>query len=145
MVTLKYPYLFLILFLLGGDNLVAQSNMTQVLANEQARFDAMIHRDTLALESLLSPDLVYIHSNALRETKADHVRSVISGKIVYEKMEPSNNSVRFFGKTAINTGDIHVKGIISGNPFDVKMLYTAVYRKKKKRWLLVSWQTTRQP
>jgi len=145
MVTPKHAFLLFFLLLLGEINLLAQSNMGQLLATEQSRFDAMIHRDTVTLQSLLAPDLVYIHSNALRETKAEHIRSVTSGKIVYENMERSNNSVRFYGKTAINTGDIHVKGIISGNPFDVRMLYTAVYRKIKKRWLLVSWQTTRQP
>lgn len=145
MVTTNFKPIFLLLLLLPVFSLVGQSKANKVLGSEQARFDAMKARDTVALHRFLSDDLVYIHSNALRENKSDHIRSIVSGKIVYQSMDREGTTVRIFGETAITSGEIHVKGIISGNPFDVKMLYTAVYRKKKQRWQLVSWQTTRIP
>ena len=145
MVTTKITPICCLLLIFFTASLSAQSIGAQVLDAEQARFDAMIAKDTVALERMLSKDLVYVHSNALKENKQDHIRSVASGKIVYQEMTHSENRVRIYRKIAINTGAIKVKGIISGNPFDVKMLYTAVYQKKKGRWQLLSWQTTRIP
>ncbi len=151
MVTIKHQFFFLLLLVLSGGMLSAQSNtkqtskIIQILVTEEARFKAMIDRDSVALLQYLSPDLVYIHSNTLVESRQEHIHAITSGKIIYQIMDRSQNNVRFYGKIAINTGNIRVKGIISGNPFDVNMLYTAVYQKKKKRWLLLSWQTTRKP
>ncbi len=151
MVTPNKQSLLLLILALAGFRLLAQTNprqtskTIQLIVTEEARFKAMIDRDSVALLQYLSPDLVYIHSNALKETMHEHIRSITTGKIVYQVMDRSQNNVRFYGKIAINTGDIHVKGIISGNPFDINLLYTAVYRKKKKGWLLVSWQTTKKP
>ncbi len=135
----------LFLSLLGSIAILfGQSNNTRtVLAVEQARFDAMIQSDTIKLETLLDKKLLYIHSNGLKETKKDHIRSIGTRKIVYQQMNRAENSIRFFGKTAISAGVIQVKGILSGTPFDVRMLYTAIYRKRKHKWLLVNWQSTR--
>lgn len=105
----------------------------------------MTKADTQALKQLLADDLVYIHSNALKETKADHLRSIGTGKIVYQQMDREAVSVRVYGKTALSSGTIKVKGILNGNPFELRMLYTAVYRKNKKGWQLVNWQSTRLP
>jgi ketosteroid isomerase-like protein len=151
MVTIKHQFFFLLLLVLPAGMLSAQSKTRQIsktiqiLVTEEARIKAMIDKDSVALLQYLSPDLVYIHSNTLVESRQEHIHAITSGKIIYQIMDRSQNNVRFYGKIAINTGNIHVKGIISGNPFDVNMLYTAVYQKKKKRWLLLSWQTTRKP
>lgn len=58
-------------------------------------------------------------------------------------MDRETAQVRFYGKTSITNGTIKVKGLLSGNPFEVRMLYTAVYRKQHKNWQLVNWQSTR--
>jgi ketosteroid isomerase-like protein len=124
----------------------AQSKKSaEVLATEQSRFEAMTNRDTVALARLLAPDLVYIHSNALQESKSTHIGAIVQGKLVYQSMNREKASVRFFGKTAITNGTILVKGILNGNPFDIHLLYTAVYRKQKRVWQLVNWQSTRIP
>ncbi len=144
MVTSSSLFRYLWIFLLGAVDLSGQSNATTaILAIEQTRFEAMIRRDTAALQQLLSDDLVYIHSNALKEDKTEHIRSIASEKIIYKNMDRETAQVRFYGKTSITNGTIKVKGLLSGNPFEVRMLYTAVYRKQHKNWQLVNWQSTR--
>src|SRR5690349_8373776 len=105
-----------------------------VLQTELKRFNAMVQKDTVLLERLLAQDLVYVHSNALKENKQEHIRSIITGKIVYQRMDREEATVRLYGKTAVINGAIKVKGILSANPFEVRMLYTAVYRKNKAVW-----------
>jgi ketosteroid isomerase-like protein len=137
---------FFWVFFLGFFSLGAQNAKTDVvLSIEKTRLDAMVQRDTNKLQQLLADDLLYIHSNALKEDKKEHIRSIASGKIVYQRMEREDATVRKYGKTAVVSGAIKVKGLFSGNPFDLKMLYTAIYRKNKSGWQLVHWQTTRLP
>lgn len=114
-----------------------------ILLSEQSRFDAMMGHDSVVLTRLLADDLIYIHSNGLKENKKEHIAAIQTGKIIYQSMNRENPAVRIYGKTALVSGKISVKGIISGNPFDIKLLYTAVYHKKRSVWQLVNWQSTR--
>lgn len=133
---------FLLLFF-NVQLLVAQSTISD---SEDMRFNAQVEKDTVLLRRILSDDLVYIHSNALEETKSDFLHSIKTGNITYNSMQPEpGRAIRNFGKTGISNGIVQVKGLIQGNPFEVRLRYTAVYVKQKKRWRLVSWQSTKIP
>jgi len=132
-----------ILLLFSSSVLNAQSKSTQkVLETETQRFAAMMRADTLALRPMLAEELVYVHSNALKENKSEHLAAIASKKLVYEKMDREEASVRFYGKTALVNGIVKVKGTIKGNAFEVRLFYLAVYRKKKGAWVMINWQST---
>jgi ketosteroid isomerase-like protein len=132
-----------LLFLFSSLN--AQSkDASKILSIENLRFAAMMHADTAALRPMLADDLVYIHSNALVERKLEHLAAIGLRKLVYEKMDREAAEVRFYGKTALVNGTIKVQGILNGNAFAVRLLYLAVYRKKRHTWQLVHWQSTRK-
>ena len=137
---MKYQLTFLLLCFFLFSN--AQ---TEVLDTEALRFLAMTSRDTVALRPLLSDDLVYIHSNGLQESKEAHLTSIRTGSIVYQKMTRKDVRVRKYKKMAITNGDVQVQGTLNNTPFEIHLLYTAVYRKHKKTWQLVNWQSTRLP
>lgn len=104
----------------------------------------MTQKDTARLKKFLADDLVYLHSNGLTETKHGHLESIGSGNITYKSMDRAPQTrVRVYGKWAITNGSVRVVGILKGNPFDVQLTYSAVYRKKKGRWQLVNWQSSR--
>lgn len=111
---------------------------------EDDRFRAQVRKDTETLSELLSEDLVYIHSNGLVESKSDFLKSIATGKIVYQEMKAAGErSFRYLGRVAIGTGIVNVKGLFDGTPFDIQLRYTSVYHKQKNRWWLVSWQSTK--
>lgn len=146
MVTFRFIPIFLGFILCADINLYAQTtSKDDVLREEQRRFEAMIQRDTQKLRQMLAEELVYIHSNGLKEGKKDHIQTIASGKIVYQSMMRESVDLRTYGKIAISSGTIKVKGLIQDNPFDVRMLYTAVYKKHKRGWQLLNWQSTRLP
>ncbi|MBL7792034.1 MAG: nuclear transport factor 2 family protein [Saprospiraceae bacterium] len=133
---------FLLLFF-NVQLLVAQSTISD---SEDMRFNAQVKKDTVLLRRILSDDLVYIHSNALVETKSDFLHSISTGNITYNSMQPEpGRAIRNYGKTGISNGIVQVKGLIQGKPFEVRLRYTAVYVKQKKTWRLVSWQSTKIP
>lgn len=133
-----------LLFLLCIPVLNAQSPQLQtVLDQETYRFVAMMKADTSALRPMLSDDLVYVHSNGLTESKAEHLASISSGKLVYQKMQREAANVRFYGKTALVNGTLKVSGLLNGTAFELQLLYLAAYRKKRGHWQLVHWQSTK--
>ncbi len=121
------------------------SAQSKVLTDEGRRFAAMTSRDTAALRGMLHDDLIYIHSNNLTENKAQHIAAIGSGRLVYKEMTSESVNLRRYGKTALTNGTVQVKGILNGTPFEVRLAYTAVYRKKRGHWRLLNWQSTRIP
>ncbi len=145
MVTCRYCAI-VVLFFYWTLPALAQSNAAlKVLASESRRFEAMIRVDTAALRPMLANELLYVHSNALKENKLEHLSAIASRKLVYEKMDREHADVRFYGKTALVHGTLQVQGILNGNPFAVRLFYTAIYRKKRNFWQLVHWQSTKTP
>lgn len=129
--------LFLILFIIPFG-LFAQRTP---LASQQLRFDAMTKMDTVLLQNILHSDLEYVHSNGLIETKNDFIHSVANQKIRYENIELLKTTEKKYGKTAVITGFCKVRGKINNNPFDIKLRYISIYRRKHGKWLLKSWQS----
>lgn len=144
---MKYAQHFRIALLLAMSavpfSVTAQKSVAQ---SESMRFSAQISQDTTALHRLLSDNLIYIHSNALVETKPDFIRSVGGGGIRYLAMSSvSPAEIRQWGKTAVAVGIVNVRGLYQGVAFDMRLRYTSVYRKHKGIWQLSSWQSTRVP
>ncbi len=138
--SIFFPFLFLPIFAL------AQSKTEQkILDTELRRFEAMERKDTSALHDLLAGDLVYIHSNTLTENKKEHISNIATGHLIYEKMTREQAKVRRYGKTALSNGTVQVRGILNKKNFEMRLAYTAVYRKKGGTWRLVNWQSTRVP
>lgn len=132
--------LFSLVLPLSGQNARARD----VLDTETRRFGLMTKADTFALAPLLAAELFYIHSNGLTETKAQHLSAIAAGRLVYRNMEREEVAVRFYGKkTALTNGIVKVSGILNGNAFELRLRYTALYRRQKGLWRLVNWQSTR--
>lgn len=138
---MKYTLIYILFFI--NFSIFAQHSPE---LSEKSRFEAQISRDTLTLDRLLSADLIYVHSNALLETKADFLHSISGGGIQYLEMRKlSGDPERRWGRTALLSGVVAVRGNFRDTPFDVQLRYNSVYRKERGVWELVSWQSTRIP
>ncbi len=136
--------LSILLFLVLTVPAAAQSKTEQeILDTELRRFEAMERRDTALLRDLLADDLYYLHSNALHEDKAAHISAIASGRLIYKKMSRERAVVRRYGRTALVNGIVRVSGMLNQASFDIRLVYTAVYRKKCGKWRLANWQSTR--
>ncbi len=146
MIHSKFISIRLILLFILPATLTAQSGKSlEVLNAESRRFLAMIEADTAALRPMLADDLIYVHSNALKETKSTHLAAIGSKKLVYKTMDRQDVQVRVYAKTVLVNGTLHVKGILNDNAFEVQLLYSAMYHKKRGVWQLANWQSTKLP
>jgi len=127
-------------FVLSAASVGSNADKQDVLAAMDAYKGAMTHKDGAALEKLLGDDLTYVHSDGLLETKADVIKSVVSGKAAVDKIEfLPDTDVRVHGKTAFVAGkeDLwHPTSI-------VHMHVLHVWEKGPQGWQLVARQATR--
>jgi hypothetical protein len=86
----------------------------EALSAEQMRHAAQTSNDFDTMEKIFSPDLVYVHSSSVVDTKQSYIDSMRSGAVVYKVMTQTNVEVRTFGCIAILTGngkyDVRVNG-----------------------------------
>ena len=114
-----------------------------VLRADDRRFEAMRREDWAGLDGALADDLVYVHSTARRETKAEHIGNLRAGKPHYRGIAPREREVRVHGSVGIVNGvsEMHVERDGKENRFTVR--YLAVYAKTGEQWRMIAWQSTR--
>lgn len=145
---------FRVLFLsfgltLAGSGLIAQEpaslDQKALLASNSARFTAMVRGDLTALDTLLGPELSYIHSDGVLESKAQFLATLRTGRLRYQAIEPGDLKTRLYGDVGVVTGRSRM-GVIAGSELlQFSVRFTAIYRHTAKSWVLVAWQATRLP
>ena len=103
---------------------------------------AMIRKDAAALDKLLSDDLMYTHSGGQFETKAEFVKSIVSGKSIVERLDYSGTVVRVYGNTALFKGGVD---LYHSNTNIVHMNILHVWVKGAGGWKMVARQATKLP
>ena len=113
---------------------------------EERRYAAMLAGpDDLA--PYLDDDVVYIHSSAVRESKAAYLESLRSGFLAYSALRPEYYVMQRIGSDGILlSGRIGIDIQLAGKPVQLDNLFTAVWRKGGDgQWRLLSWQSTPIP
>lgn len=129
----------------SGQNQQSKAEQ-EVLQVENARIQAVLQGDTTALDRILADDLVYTHSTARVDTKAQFLGSINSGDLKYESMKHDDLKVRVYGDAAVLTGRSAVKVSsprTQGQTLSMEIRLISVYAKQNGRWQQVAWQSTR--
>ncbi|MFN0027775.1 MAG: nuclear transport factor 2 family protein [Acidimicrobiales bacterium] len=121
------------------------SDVAAVLALDAARFDAQVAGDKARLEELLADELHYTHSNALVDTKASYIDSIISGRVRYRQIDCSGQHATVFGDAAICTGSATLHVTAGGHDRNLNLRYTDVWVRRSGTWQMVAWQSTLLP
>jgi ketosteroid isomerase-like protein len=139
--------LLLLMLLMGFCPVVPGQSTVEIeqalMRLEQERVDAVTRGDLAALERIFADDLLYTHSNARQETKAQFLESVKSANIKYEAMKHSDLKVQLLGDTAVLRGRSEIKGVANGQGFAFPIRFITVYVKLNGRWQMTVWQSTR--
>lgn len=122
----------------------AQGDAGAVDQLHKRKFVWLIQKQYDSLEIFLDNNLHYLHSNGWIQTKRDVIDDLKKGKPVYDNIQVEESAVALYPGCAIVTG----KGTFRGRQadqteFNIRLLYTEVYIKSKKKWLLAHRQATK--
>jgi ketosteroid isomerase-like protein len=118
----------------------------EVLAAEDARFAAMVAADPEAMRRWFADDVSYVHSTGEVANRAQLIDALVSGRLRYLAIEPSERRVSFPGTdVAIVQGLARFQARAGPQAVDFPGRYLAVYRRAQGGWRLQAWQSLRLP
>jgi ketosteroid isomerase-like protein len=98
----------------------------------------MIARDFAALDRMLDPDLVYVHSTAVSEGKAQYLAGVAAGLYEYESIDMPGARVRECSEIALVDGICEMRVGKVGEPKALLHLLTVLaWRRTSGHWRLL--------
>jgi ketosteroid isomerase-like protein len=112
---------------------------------EDRRFQAMIDSDFETLDKLLGDDLIYTHSTAQTDTRAEYIALCKRGVFQYLKIARPVERIQVYGDTVVVTGRAQMEVIVEGKPKLLNSRYTNVWIKGAKGWQMAVWQSTAIP
>lgn len=140
---------YLLLVLIAGFVSVAshaQNNaQSEVMMKMMSLRNALLSKDSVALSNLFADDATYGHSSGLIQTKAELIRSIMSGEQDYKTIEPSDMKVRIYDNTGVVTINLKVNVIYQGKSLDLNLATILVWVKINGDWKLVARQAAKLP
>lgn len=143
---MKKDKILIVLLCLIANFAMAQSKIVKKInleTIEKKRFDYMVKKDISKLSHYIDSNLHYVHSNGEQQNFTTFIESIAKNEIEYSYYEFKNCSYKLYGKIAVGTGDVLVRGKYKGTPFEVEIRFTSINKKKKHNWQLVNWQSTK--
>ncbi|MEO6022709.1 MAG: nuclear transport factor 2 family protein [Burkholderiales bacterium] len=113
---------------------------------EDKRCQAMIAKDTAVLGAMLAESLIYTHSSAQTDTKAQYIEAVRTGVFDYKKIERFDEVTQVYGDhTTVNSGRAEIDVIARGTPKKLNIRFVNVWVNMPQGWQFVAWQSTPIP
>lgn len=115
-------------------------------ATDDARVAAMLKPNKAALDTVLSDDLRYAHSNGKVDTKASLTASLLGGDAKYVSYKYTERTFKFPAQdVATMAGRLEVQAIVDGVSMTTGISYLAVWRLEKGQWKFLAWQSCKIP
>jgi len=113
-----------------------------VRAAEQARAQALVKADTVALSRMIAEEFVEVSRLGQIRTRADNIRDIASGDLKLVTVHYDSLAVRIYGDVAVLRGIADNTGTFRGFPFTGKIRYTRVFVRRDCRWQAIAMQQT---
>lgn len=122
------------------------ANVPPDLAKAVADYDhAQIHRDGPALRRLLADDYVLVNGGGSTSDKAQFVTDSTKPGSTLEPFVVEDPTQRVWRDGAVMAGEVHLKGLDEGRPFQAHFRFADVWRKQSGKWQVVFTEVTRFP
>ena len=113
---------------------------------ENQRYQAMINKDVATLEKLFDDGLVYTHSSAQVDSKAQYINFVKTGVFDYKKIECFDEVMQVYGDhTVVTSGRATIEVIARGTLKSLNNRFVTVWIKTIAGWRFAAWQSTPIP
>jgi hypothetical protein len=136
----------LLAFLCSSLCAAEDPKVTALTAVDDVRVAAMLKPSKATLDTVLSDDLRYAHSNGKVDTKASLTASLLGGDAKYVSYKYTERTFRFPAPdVATMAGRLEVQAIVDGVSMTTGISYLAVWRLEKGQWKFLAWQSCKIP
>ena len=122
---------------------VAQTDSAKLSATMREFHQALIEGNTISINQQTDKMLSYGHSNGWIETKADMIKDLETGYIVYHSFKEDSLKIIINDSIANARFVADVTATMNGNDTNVHLKVLEVWVKKGKRWILFARQGVR--
>ena len=121
------------------------TDITDIARLEDERYAAMLGKDIGALERLLHPDLVYMHSSGVADDKASYIAGVRDRVWDYNTIARSEATVRLHGSLALVFNRLKIDLSVRGVAKSLDNRALAVWVAEDGAWRLIALQSGMVP
>lgn len=132
----------IVLFVSGG--VVAQQDSSGVLLAVQQFEKALLEKNEALIETLVSPQLIFGHSNGWVQDKQAVLKDMRSGHLSYLQINPSGIRIRMMGKKAVVEEKVEVEVKLDATQVKLKLFVLQYWERHKGQWKLVLRQSAKQ-
>lgn len=112
---------------------------------EEQRRRAMLAGEEQALLALLAPDLRYVHSTGVAESRDSLIAKLISGQIAYQHLCFDKLTVNPVQDGGVVSGEMRTQVRRAGELRDIATCYLALWLRREGVWQLAAFQGTPLP
>jgi ketosteroid isomerase-like protein len=124
---------------IGSKPMSAEKDLASL---EEQRCAAMIAADCPVLSELFADDLVWTHSSARVDTKANFLKALAAGTTRYLEIKRSDEKFRVHGNFAVITGLVEMHAVVNGSEKQLRNRYTSIWCRRNGAWKMIMWQST---
>jgi hypothetical protein len=140
---LKYEKILLFLFAFTSVLANAQTEEEKLTTALKEFHQALVNKNTASINQQTDKALSYGHSNGFVETKADMIKNLETGFLVYHSFQEDSLKITMDESVANVRFTADIKAIMNNNDTNVHLKVLEVWVKKGKRWLLFARQAVR--
>jgi hypothetical protein len=135
--------ILLLLFAFSSVFADAQTEEEKLTTALKEFHQALVNKNTASINQQTDKALSYGHSNGWVETKADMIKDLETGYIVYHSFKEDSLKITINDSIANARFVADVKATMNGNDTNVHLKVLEVWVKKGKRWILFARQGVR--
>ena len=117
----------------------------QILLLEEQRRLAMLAGEEQALLELLAPDLRYVHSTGVAESRDSLIARLVSRQVAYQHLSFDRLAVTRIRDGGVVSVEMRAQVRRNGELRDIATCYLAVWLRREGAWQLAAFQGTTLP
>ncbi|HVZ77380.1 MAG TPA: nuclear transport factor 2 family protein [Gemmatimonadaceae bacterium] len=123
------------LLALASTGFAASRPQEKTPAQLDTEYQAAVKRnDAATMDRILDDHFVLVTGTGAVFTKADLLKAARDRDAVFEHQEDSQQTVRYWGSTAVVTALLWEKGALHGQPFDKRLWFSDTYVHTPTGW-----------
>lgn len=115
----------------------------QVLAADEARYQALYEQDVAALGEMLLEDYVHVHANGKTDDKASFLASIAAARYRFIQAERTGQQVRLAGPIVLLHGTTRTTLDVAGETVVMNNAFVTAWKQTEDGLRLLHWQATK--